>query len=102
MANTRRPNATYIPLTGVGVGVGANANLRVCVGSKIPTCWYPLHKILASGALPNTNPNARYFALQWNIGLSLIYITSVQNTITFHRIDIFVYGLYFLDLQDIS
>ena len=25
-----------------------------------------------SGALPNANPDARYFALQWNIGFSLL------------------------------
>ena len=36
--------------------VEGDANLRVCVGSKIPTCWYLQRKILASGALPNTNP----------------------------------------------
>ena len=33
---------------------------------------------------------------------SSIYIRSVQNTKPFHRIVIFVYSLYFLDLQDIS
>ena len=37
---------TYIPLTGFGVWRRGKANLRVCVGSKIPTCWYPQHKIL--------------------------------------------------------
>ena len=62
MANARRPNATYIPLTGFGGWRWGDANLRVCVGSKIPTCWYPQRKILTP------TPDARYFALQWNIG----------------------------------
>ena len=65
------PNETYIPLTGVGVSrrgnsrfcVGGDANLRVCVGSKIATCWYPQRKILASGALPNTNPRRQVFSV---------------------------------------
>ena len=30
MANARRPNATYIPMT----GVGANANFKFCVGAN--------------------------------------------------------------------
>ena len=36
---------------------------RVCVGSKIPTCWYPQCKILASGALPNANPRCQVFCV---------------------------------------
>ena len=67
MANARRPNATYISNLTQG-----NANLRVCAGSKIPTCWYPQRKNLASGALPNANPrHARYFVLPRNIGYNL-------------------------------
>ena len=62
MANARRPNATYIPLAS-GVGVGGNTNLRDCVGSKIPTCWYPQRKILASGALPNANPRRQVYCV---------------------------------------
>ena len=52
-------------------GVGGKANLVVHVGCKIPTCWYLLHKILALGHCPTPTPDARYFASQWNIGLSL-------------------------------
>ena len=46
-----------------GFGVGGNANLRVCVGSKIPTCWYSQRKILALRALPNANPRRQVFCV---------------------------------------
>ena len=32
----------------------------------------------------------------------LIYIISVQNTISFYRIVIFAYSLHYFDVQDIS
>ena len=51
----------------LGFRVGENANLgfrvRVCVGSKIPTCWYPQRQILASGALPNAKPQRQVFCV---------------------------------------
>ena len=36
---------------------------RVCVGCKIPTCWYPQRQILALGALPNANPRRQVFCV---------------------------------------
>ena len=34
-----------------------------CVGSKIPTCWYPQHKILTLWALPNANSRRQVFCV---------------------------------------
>ena len=36
---------------------------RVCVGCKIPTCWYPQRQILALGALPNAIPRRQVFCV---------------------------------------
>ena len=57
------PNATYIPLARVGgFALGDAKNLRLLT-QKIPTCWYPQRKILASGALPNANPRCQVFCV---------------------------------------
>ena len=57
------PNAIYIPLAGVGgFALGDAKNLRHLT-QKIPTCWYPQRKILASGALPNANPRRQVFCV---------------------------------------
>ena len=42
MANARRPNATYIPLTGVGGLASGNAKKLRQLTQNIPTCWYIL------------------------------------------------------------
>ena len=57
----------------LGFCVGGNANLRVHVGSKIPTCWYPQRKILALGVLPNANPQRQGFCV------AVEYSTATQN-----------------------
>ena len=85
------PNATYIPLTGVGdgvggkakfrFGVGVNANLRVCVGSKTPTCWYPQRQILALGALPNANPRCQVFCIAVEYRLNGSVSLNTSNTV---------------------
>ena len=69
------PNATYNYSTGLRLGFASgktqilgyasdkNANYGVRVGCKIPTCWYSQRKILALGALPNTNPRRQVFCV---------------------------------------
>ena len=52
----RQPNARYFAFWW-------NISLRVCVGSKIPRCWYPQRQILASGALPNAKPRHQVFCV---------------------------------------
>ena len=38
--NARDPTQPIFHWLALGFGVGGNANLKLCVGSKIPTCWY--------------------------------------------------------------
>ena len=73
MANARRPNATYIPLTGVG-GWPQNANFS----QKMPKytnmlVYFALGdvKVWRWGSKPTPVPNANGFASQWYIGLNL-------------------------------
>ena len=61
--------------------VGCGANLRVCIGSKIPTCWYPQRKILASGALPNANPRRQVFCVAVEYRLYTIAISVAPSPI---------------------
>ena len=65
--NTRDPTQPIFHWLTLGFGVGGNANLKLCVGSKLvsPTKFWRL------GHCPTPTPDARYFALQWNIGLTL-------------------------------
>ena len=82
--NARRPNATYIPLTGVGawrrglasgvtqiLGLASevtqilalgNAKIYQHVGISNAKFW-------RRGHCPTPTPDTRYFASQWNIGL---------------------------------
>ena len=53
----------------LGFASGKNAKNWRHLTQKIPTCWYPQRKSLASGLLPNANPRHQNFASQWNIGL---------------------------------
>ena len=64
MANARRPNATYIPLTGVGV---SRRGKRQFKGLR----WLQDTNMLI---FQTPNSGARYFASQWNIGLKLFAI----------------------------
>ena len=56
----------------LGFASGKNARNWRHLTQKIPTCWYPQSKSLASGLLPNANPRRQNFASQWNIGLRLL------------------------------
>ena len=69
MANAT-PNANYIPLAGVGVCKGitqilalVNAKIYQHVGISNAKFW-------RRGHCPTPTPDARYFASQWNIGLT--------------------------------
>ena len=65
------PNATYIPLTRVGgFALGDAKDLRH-LKQKIPTCWYPQRKILASGTLPNAKPRRQVFCVTVEYRLKL-------------------------------
>ena len=55
----------------IGFASGKNAKNWCHLTQKIPTCWYPQRKSLASGLLPNANPRRQNFASQWNIGFSI-------------------------------
>ena len=69
--NARRPNATYIPRT----GVGGDTNFRDCISSKIPTCWYPQRNIMASGVLPNANPRRQVFCVAVEYMLNILILS---------------------------
>ena len=73
MPNTRRPNTTYIPLTGIGgwwtqnLGLGLGVTQILALGNaKI----YQHAGIFWRYLTPS--PNASSFASQWNIGLTLM------------------------------
>ena len=51
-------------------------DVRVCVGCKIPTCWYPERKILALGALPNANPRRQVFCVLVEYRLKSCYFVT--------------------------
>ena len=71
------PNATYIPLTCVGVSRWGNANFRFGVGcfhvSRYQHVGIPNAKFSHWGCYPTPDPNAKGFASQWNIGLSVSF-----------------------------
>ena len=64
----------------LGFALGENAKNWRHLTQKIPTCWYPQRKSLASGLLPNANPRRQNFASQWNIGFNTLPHTSVSLT----------------------
>ena len=75
------PNATYIPPACVrgnanfSIRVGGNANFSIF---RYQTVGIPNAKFLRWGYCPTRTPNARGFALQWNIGLTVLFPYSLQ------------------------
>ena len=61
--NVRRPNMTYIPPPHVG------GTVMQILGFGLATQAFKIHVGIPSAKFSRT-PNARDFALQWNIGLS--------------------------------
>ena len=74
--NARRPNATYIPLTGVGGWRRVKRNFLVSRRVKREKFSYALGnaKVLFFALGDTKVPNANYFASQWNIGFRFFWV----------------------------
>ena len=82
------PNATYIPpalIGGWALGVGGNANFSVRVGGNANFSAFryqhvgiPNVKLWLWGSKPMRGPSVNGFALQWNIGSTLVVFISTR------------------------